>query len=124
MIRYAISLVLLFGCTSTHENLQRELESRHRATGIWNNAIAVVDSATAFWTSKDGPAPYTVEELVRAVEFLEALTGIRGTTIGRFGVIPDESLVKLSAEWKEWYKENGDRLRFDDPSNRVIVTSE
>jgi hypothetical protein len=100
------------------------MESRRRATALWNSAIAVVDGATVFWTSRDGPAPYTIDELVRAVEFLEALTRIRGATIGRFGVLPDKSLAELSREWKAWYEENGDRLRFDDSSKRVVLTTE
>lgn len=125
MMRFAIALVLLFGCASADESLQREQEARHKATEIWNSAMTVVNRAVVFWEKKeDGPAPYSADELVRAVEFLEALTHIRGVTIGRYGAIPDESMAELSNKWKVWYSRYGDRLRYDDSSRRVIVTNE
>jgi hypothetical protein len=117
----ATVIVLALGCASANELAQRERESLSHANEIWNQSIGVVDRGVDFWKKKDGPAPYTPDELVRAVEFLETLTKIRGANIGRFGVIPDESLERLSKEWKDWHRTYGAKLRYDASAKRVIV---
>jgi hypothetical protein len=88
--------------------------------GFDNKVLRDFKQAGSAW-SVDRDYVYRDRLLLAA---LEALTHIRGAAVGRFGVIPDESLVQLSREWKAWYEQNGGRLRFDESSHHVIVKSD
>jgi hypothetical protein len=109
-------------CTVVAPAPEAVAAARARAQEIWQRNMAIIDHSVAFWKGRSGTAPYTADELTGAIEFFETLTRIKGANLSFIGPIPDESLEKLSSEWKIWRAKQGDRLTYDTSKRRVVVS--
>jgi hypothetical protein len=110
-------------CTSA-DRAERAAISNERAKQIWQQNMTVVDRSVEFWKKQQpGTAPYGSEELTNAIDFFETLTHIRGANLSFIGPIPDESLEKVSKEWKVWYAAHGEHLTYNASKHRVILTN-
>jgi len=120
MLIVAVALVMLT-CTGVDRVDKSKLNDRARE--VWLGNMAIIDRSVEFWKKKQpGTAPYTPEDLTRAIDFFETITRIRGANLSFLGPIPDGDLEKVKNEWKAWYAGHGDRLIYDATSRRVLVT--
>ena len=92
------------------------------ARRVWSDHMTVIDRSVDFWKRRQpGSAPYSSEELTKAIEFFETLTLIKGANLSFIGAIPDESLESMRTKWKAWYDAHADELTYDS-TGRVLLT--
>ena len=87
------------------------------ADGIWSGHEHVVVEAIQ-------GHQYREHELIEAVEFFEATTGIKAPdALDEQGtvVVPTKAMPGALAKWRQWYSENRDRLRVDTATKKIRV---
>jgi hypothetical protein len=121
MKRRVASLFAIALCVGACASAHNDAAARQRGKQIWQRNVTIVEESVEFWKRRTGTAPYTPKELEDAIDFFERLTGIHGGNMSFIGPIPDESLEKVSDQWKAWYAVHGDHLVYDASKRRVIV---
>lgn len=105
-------LLLVVSCNKG----SRDMDTGNQlALRLWEKEEAVVKQAVA-------GKPYDHQELIRALDFLSATTGIPSRDEGTFvGRMPNSNLPDDLVKWQKWYSINKQRLLVD-PNGKVIVS--
>lgn len=115
------AMAMVGGCVAADHG-QTAATLHDQAKRVWQQNMTIVDSSVEFWKQKRvGAARYGSDDLMRAIDFFETLTQIKGANLSFFGPIPDERLERVNTEWKSWYATHGSQLTYDEVSNRVVL---
>ncbi|MEK6375003.1 MAG: hypothetical protein AABO58_20205 [Acidobacteriota bacterium] len=117
-----VAAMSMVGGCETVDRGQTAATLHEQAKRKWLQNMTIVDRSVEFWKQKQaGAAPYRSDDLMRAIDFFETLTQIKGANLTFLGPLPDEQLERVSIEWKSWYVAHGRQLTYDNSRDRVVL---